>query len=76
MRVELADSTGCPCPQIVLYAETVEDQMFLKLLATFEAVTKEKWVFQKHGVTFKDGKATAMNIGFAKADPDQKELLR
>lgn len=75
MKVKIADSTGCPVPQIVLHAETDEDMHFIKLFATFPEVAKEKWTFKLHGATssIDRGGYVSMNIGFAKVSKEYCE---
>jgi hypothetical protein len=66
MKIEMAESTGCPVPQFVVHPETDEEQMLLR--AFFYVHNNDpKWRFQMHGPTYQDGKIIAFNFGLVKA---------
>lgn len=65
MRLELADSTGCPVPQFIIKAESDADRMLLKAFTQFRDNAKDEWVFWFHGSCVEEGAGVAsFNFGW------------
>jgi len=67
MRIEIADSMGCPVTQFVVHAENDLDRFILKAFLTFPDNAKDKWVFRKHGYTCDDSGYRSFNFGWVKS---------
>lgn len=68
MKVGIADATGCPVPQFIIYPETLEERLLLKAFCQFPRQAKEEWKFTLHGEVYQDGNVTSFNFGWAKTD--------
>jgi hypothetical protein len=65
MKIRMAEATGCPVPQFVVYPEGEEEQMLLRAFFHLHHNDPE-WLFQMHGCVHQDGKITSFNFGLVK----------
>lgn len=71
MRIRIADSTGCPVPQFVVYAETQEEKVILSHFCRMSY--DQEWMFFYHGASYKsddDGVPYAFNFGWKRRPTD------
>lgn len=77
MRIQLTKSTGCPVPQFVVYTESEEEAIILKIILDFPEFSKDSWKFHLHGQTLGTEYLSSFNFGWKKEeerpDIDNKE---
>jgi hypothetical protein len=61
VKINLADATGCPVPQFVVYPETLEEQMILKSFSHF--YNDSEWRFVIYGFTHQHGTSRRLISG-------------
>ena len=66
MRIEAHPSTGRPEPQFVVYAESQQDGLILKMFLSAE--NDKKTIFWKHGTCYSSNVSgyTSFNFGYRK----------
>jgi hypothetical protein len=75
MRIEFAESTGCPFGQFVVHAEGSQDGAIIKAfpggMRSESGNWRESgWEFCVHGNTYSDGRTRSFNFGWRETSSD------
>lgn len=75
MRIEYAESTGCPYGQFVVYADTPQDRAILA--AFLQGDHDHDWKFWRHGASYKCDSLGpyAFNFGWVKVPEWEKKYI-